>query len=99
MPEQKLNKQEQKEQEKKDLKIEVLEKITDLATAGFGLVAALAWNDAIKGLFTKLFPEPGGNIFASFAYAVLITVLIVIITIQLGRTVDFAKKQLKKDKK
>jgi len=83
----------------KTLKVEILEKISALVTAGLGLVAALAWNDAIKALFTKLFPEPGGNIFASFTYALLITIIIVIITIQLGRMIDLAKKPLIKDKK
>ena len=51
-------------QEKKDLKIEVLQKISSLATAGFGLVAALAWNDAIKAIFAQVFPAPAENIAA-----------------------------------
>ena len=38
---------------------EVLEKTLQLATAAFGLVAALAWNDAIQTLFTRLFGEAG----------------------------------------
>jgi len=33
------------------LKAEVIEKISALVIADFGLVAALAWNDAIKALF------------------------------------------------
>ena len=85
-------------QEKKDLKLEILEKVSTLATAGFGLVAALAWNDAIKAMFDSLFPAPGDNLAAKFSYALVITILIVIITIQLGRAVNLAKKQLKKGK-
>lgn len=84
---------------KTNLKIEILEKVADLATTGFGLVAALAWNDAIKELFTKIFPQPGGSIFAKFGYAVLITVLVVIITVQLGRLINVAKNTLNKPKK
>jgi len=86
------------QQEKKNLKIEVLEKVSSLATAGFGLVAALAWNDAIKAVFAEFFPSPGDNILALIAYALVITILVVIITIQLGRAVNLAKKQLKRDK-
>ena len=87
------------EQEKKDLKIEILEKVSTLATAGFGLVAALAWNDAIKAIFAQVFPRPGDNILALLAYALVITILVVIITIQLGRAVNLAKKQLENQKK
>ncbi len=78
--------------EKKNLKIEVLEKISTLATAGFGLVAALAWNDAIKKLFSEIFPKPGGNILALFIYAVVITVVVVIITVYLGRLINLVKR-------
>jgi len=85
----------QTSEEKKSLKIEILEQVASLATSGFGLVAALAWNEAIKALFAEFFPQPGGNIFALFIYALLITILVVIITVQLGRAVNLAKKQLK----
>lgn len=90
---------EEKNQQKRSLKIEVLEKISQLATTGFGLVAALAWNDAIKGLFAKIFPQPTGNILAKFGYALLITILVVIITVQLGRLLNVAKNTLDKPKK
>lgn len=88
--------QARQEQEKKSLKIEVLEKVSSLATAGFGLVAALAWNDAIKAVFAEFFPKPADNIAALVGYALIITTLVVMVTIQLGRTVNLAKKQLKK---
>jgi hypothetical protein len=38
---------------------EVLDKLVELVTAAFGLVAALAWNTAIQELFTLIFPEAG----------------------------------------
>ena len=37
------------------MKIEVIEKLAALVTAAFGLVAALAWNGAIKAIFVQLF--------------------------------------------
>lgn len=78
-------------EEVKSLKIEILEKMSSLATAGFGLVAALAWNDAIKSLFLVMIPQ-NSNIIAQFIYAGLITVVIVLITIKLGKLTDVAKK-------
>lgn len=79
----------------KEYKSEVLQKISDLATAGFGLVAALAWNDAIKGLFDQFLPK-GSGLIAQFLYAILVTILIVIITMQLGKLVNLAKKREEK---
>ncbi len=84
-------------QEKTNLKIEILEKVSSLSTAGFGLVAALAWNDAIKAIFDHFFPKPGGNLLALTGYALIITILVVFITIQLGKLVNLAKKQLNKE--
>ncbi|OGY50527.1 MAG: hypothetical protein A3B89_01875 [Candidatus Buchananbacteria bacterium RIFCSPHIGHO2_02_FULL_40_13] len=78
-------------QNQKSLKLEILSKMTDLATAGFGLVAALAWNEAISSLFIAIFPQ-AGNIIAKFVYAVIITVLVVFITMKLGKLTDLAKK-------
>lgn len=69
---------------KESLRKEILEKLTTLATAGFGLVAALAWNDAIQSLFKEVFGVQSG-IWAKFIYAMLITVVVVLITTQLGR--------------
>lgn len=78
--------------EKKSLKIEVLEKMGQLVTTGFGIVAALAWNDFIKSLFEKLFPKPQDNLLAMLGYAIVVTVLVVLLTIQLGRLLETAKK-------
>lgn len=86
--------QPQTQQEKTSLKLEILEKISGLATAGLGLVAALAWNDAIQAMFQSWFPAPGDSIIAKLLYALVITILIVIITIQLGRAVNLAKNPL-----
>lgn len=79
--------------ELRTLRLEILARMSDLAIAGFGLVAALAWNDAIKALFDLIFPKAGGVI-AQFIYAVIITVLVVLVTYKLGKIVNLAKKQL-----
>ena len=77
--------------ETKSLKAEVLDKMTDLATAGFGLEAALGSNDAIKSLFSIIFPQDG-NVITQLVYAVIITALVVFITMKLGKLTDLAKK-------
>lgn len=66
---------------------EIISQMLTLATSGFGLVAALAWNEAIQE-FVKQFIEPripGSGILSRLIYAVLITVLAVAITYQLSR--------------
>ncbi|HUT21842.1 MAG TPA: DUF5654 family protein [Candidatus Bipolaricaulota bacterium] len=88
--------QKEKENEKKSIKLEVLEKLSALIIAGFGLVAALAWNDAIKALFNKFFPAPSGNLVAGLIYAVAITAIVVIVTIQFGRMIRRAKNVVDK---
>jgi TRAP-type C4-dicarboxylate transport system permease small subunit len=71
---------------------EVLEKTLQLATAAFGLVAALAWNDAIQTLFTQVFGE-AADITAKFIYAILVTGVIVFATIRLARLQERVTKQ------
>lgn len=83
----------------KSLKVEILEKMGQLVTTGFGIVAALAWNDFIRKLFEQLFHRPEDNLWAMFGYAVVITVVIVLVTFQLGRLLEQAKNQLNQDKK
>ena len=48
-------------------------------TGAFGLVAGLAWNDAIKSLIEMIFPVSASSIYIKFIYAILITILVVII--------------------
>ncbi|MBU1039216.1 hypothetical protein KKC17_03275 [Patescibacteria group bacterium] len=77
----------------KSLRLEILEKVSQLATAGFGLVAALAWNDAIQTLFKELFGTQSA-VWAKFGYAILITVLVVLVTYKLGNLINKLKEQL-----
>jgi len=69
----------------KNLQKETREKMITLILAGFGLVAALAWNDAIQTLFNQLFPKSNGVI-GKFVYAVIVTIIVVIISLQLKET-------------
>ena len=62
-----------------DIKSEIKARTMGYIGAGFGLVAGLAWNDAIKVLIEYLFPFPQSTIFAKFLYAIVITVAVVIL--------------------
>ena len=63
------------------LKQEFQQRISGYITAAFGLVAGLAWNDAIRSLIEYWFPVEQNNILAKFIYAVLITITLVIVTV------------------
>ncbi len=71
---------------------EVIEKIAALLTVAFGLVAALAWNGAIQAIFKSIFGE-AENIPAMLSYAVIVTIIAVIVTIWIARLADKAKDE------
>jgi len=53
--------------------------------AAFGLVAGLAWNDAIKAFIDYAFPLGKNTLWAKFGYAGLMTLVVVLISIYLAR--------------
>ena len=67
------------------LRGEIRERTVGYVVAAFGLVAGLAWNDAIKALIEYLFPLQGNSVFAKIIYAFLVTLAVVIATIYLTR--------------
>ena len=69
---------------KNEIKEAMVKNITGLMTAAFGLVAALAWNSAIQKLFSLIFGTAGG-LYAMVGYAIVVTVIAVIVTVYLGR--------------
>ena len=54
-----------------------------LASASFGLVAALAWNEAIKATLAIL--GLGESLAGLYTYAILATVLAIVVLVWLGR--------------
>ncbi len=54
-----------------------------LASASLGLVAALAWNEAIKATLALL--NLGDNLVGLYAYAIIATVIAVLVLIWLGK--------------
>ncbi len=73
------------------MKTEIIDKLADLITTAFGLVAALAWNSAIQTIFIKFFGTAEGLIPILF-YAVIVTIIAVALTMWIGKVKERAKK-------
>ena len=71
---------------------EILDKFSQLITTALGLVAALAWNEAIQQLFNQIFGEADGALAAKFFYAFLVTLVVIFATIAVSRAAERAKK-------
>jgi uncharacterized membrane protein len=54
-----------------------------LASASLGLVAALAWNEAIKATLTLI--GLGDDLVGLYSYAILATVLAIVVLVWLGK--------------
>jgi hypothetical protein len=74
------------------LTAEVLDKFAQLITTALGLVAALAWNDAIQNLFNQYLGSAGAELLSKFLYAGLVTLIVIFATIAVSRAADRAKK-------
>lgn len=68
-----------------ELSREVREKVVGYIVGALGLVAGLAWNDAVKAAIETIFPTQENSLWARFAYAIIISIIIVIISINLVR--------------
>ena len=82
-------------EEATNLKSEMAKQMLTLATSGFGLVAALAWNELIKELVAQYIkPVIGGSsgVISMAIYAVLVTVLAVVITYNLTKLIKKEEK-------
>ncbi len=67
------------------LREEIVDKMGDLIIAAFGLVAALAWNQAIIAIFKEVFGENWEGVPQMLTYAILVTVIAVLIIIWVAR--------------
>jgi len=72
------------------MKKEVIEKLTALIVAAFGLVAALAWNGAIQAIFKQVLGTDEGVV-SMLIYAVVVTIIAVIAAIWIGKIQAKAK--------
>lgn len=62
----------------------VIQTMITLASASLGLVAALAWNEAIKAFIKHLLGE-GESLAALFIYAIIATLIAVIVLLMMAR--------------
>lgn len=58
-----------------------------LATVAFGLIAAGAWNKFITD-FIALFLKPGSGVWAEFVYAIIITIVAILVVQNLGKLAE-----------
>jgi uncharacterized membrane protein YidH (DUF202 family) len=70
---------------------EIMEKLAALITVAFGLVAALAWNGAIRAIFEEVFGTTE-NIWAMLVYAIVVTIVAVFATIWIAKATKKAKE-------
>ena len=67
-----------------------VDRLATLVTAAFGLVAALAWNDTIRAIFTEVFGTPN-HIGASLIYSIIVTLIAVIAIMLVNRAASTIK--------
>jgi hypothetical protein len=67
-----------------ELRAEAVGTFATLLTSAFGLVAAFAWNDTVKAAISR-YISPGQGLKSQLIYAILVTVLAVIVSFQLGK--------------
>ena len=62
------------------LREELRQKTAGYIVTALGLVAGLAWNDAITSLIAHFFPVSSSGLIIKFTYAVLVTVAVVVLS-------------------
>ncbi len=68
---------------------EILKTISVLMTTAFAFVAGSAWNEAIQALLNE-FIQQGSAVSAMLIYAVVVTIIAVVVTVFIGRLVGRA---------
>jgi hypothetical protein len=70
-----------------ELPLVLIKNMVSLATSGFGVVVALAWNELIKAFidgYVNPYLGKDGTLTSLFIYALLMTALAVLVTMQLA---------------
>lgn len=81
----------QKEEKSRQIHIEAVRQMLTLATSGFGLVAALAWNNVIQSFvndYVKQWLPQSSGLISLLLYAMIVTFLAVFVTLQLSRILE-----------
>ena len=84
-------------EEGKKIKNEINKKTVTYIVTALGIVAGLAWNDAVKSLIEYFFPLAQNTLMVKFVYAILMTVVLAIVAMYLTRI--FIGEEIKEEKK
>lgn len=91
------------EQKEIGIHVAILKQMVTLTSSGFGLVAALAWNNVIQELVEnhiKPYLPQGSSLISLFFYAIVVTIFAVILTYNLTRVVKkLENREVKKEEK
>jgi len=79
--------------EAKELREEARKRTATYILGGFGLVAGLAWNEAIRSLIDYFFPGDSNSIIAKFIYAMGTTLIVVVVGLYVTRILDKNKRE------
>lgn len=85
-----------------EVPLTIIKQMIILSTSGFGVVVALAWNEVIKNFvesYVKPYLGQGTGVFSLFIYAVVVTVLAVVVTMQLSKIEKRLERENKEEKK
>lgn len=69
---------------------EILKTISVLMTTAFAFVAGSAWNEAIQTLIQEFIGTSGSAVNSMLIYAVVVTIIAVVVTLLIGRLVGKA---------
>lgn len=72
-----------------------IEKFAALITGAFSLLAALAWNDAIK-TFINTYISKGDDVLSMFIYAIIVTIIAVFVAYYIN---ELATKVIKREER
>ncbi len=81
-----------------ETKRQVFLQTATLINSALAIVAALAWNEAIKALIDKYIPA-GSSLLSKFIYAAILTTIIVIISMRMVKVINQYKPVEIDDKK
>ena len=77
------------------VEFEFFRTVSTLIVSAFGLVAALAWNTAITKILEDYFIlKPTSSIWSWLVYAIMVTILAVVVTVYLGHIARRLEEQL-----
>lgn len=71
--------------ENEGIQRELQERTIGYVVGAFGIVAGLAWNDAIKAFIEYAVPLQQNTLILKFIYAIAVTVVVVLVTAYLTR--------------